>query len=125
MVCRCPRRVVHAVRDRAFLPGPVDWWEVNGSLLVLPLSPLEMLRFGHTLLVFWLNCLKETECFCRGHDGGTARQRTEEQAAFWKAEHVARFVSPTETTEEHVGQRGAARDERRREDGRGQGGEQK
>ena len=38
---------------------------------------------------------------CRGHDGGTARKRTEEQTAFWEAGHVAGAASPSETTEEH------------------------
>ena len=49
------RRLVHAVRDRAFLPGPPgiwssDWVNVHSSAVLL-----KTLFIGPTLLVFWLN----------------------------------------------------------------------
>ena len=37
----------------------------------------------------------------RGHDGSTARKRTEGHTAFWEAEHVAEPVCVNEPTEEH------------------------
>ena len=51
------RRLVHAVRDRAFLPGPPVFEIRNGSIFLLLLSVLRMLLSGPTLLVFWLNGL--------------------------------------------------------------------
>ena len=43
------RRVVHAVRDRAFLPGPVGIWDGGGSLLLWLLSHAMTLSYGHIL----------------------------------------------------------------------------
>ena len=37
----------------------------------------------------------------RGHDGSTARKKTEGPTAFWEAQHVAGRVSRNEPTEEH------------------------
>ena len=51
------RRLVHAVRDRAFLPGPSGQDGECGSLLLLHLSLLMMLGLGHTLSGSWLSGL--------------------------------------------------------------------
>ena len=50
------RRLVHAVRDRAFLPGPPGiwssgWFQVPAARCLV----LETLLFGLILLVFWLS----------------------------------------------------------------------
>ena len=49
------RRLVHAVRDRAFLPGPPGLWILIGSIFLLLLSVLLILHFGPILLVSWLS----------------------------------------------------------------------
>ena len=49
------RRLVHAVRDRAFLPGPLGLWSLIGSIFLLLLSVLLILHFGPILLVSWLS----------------------------------------------------------------------
>ena len=51
------RRLVHAVRDRAFCLGQQAFGRVNGSLLPLHLSLLRMLGLGHILLEFGLSLL--------------------------------------------------------------------
>ena len=47
------RRLFHAVRDRAFLPGPFGI--LNGFIFLLLLSVLKMLHIVPVHLVFWLN----------------------------------------------------------------------
>ena len=49
------RRLVHAVRDRAFLPGPLAFGTRNGFRFQLLSSVLRMLLCGLTLLGFWSN----------------------------------------------------------------------
>ena len=50
------RRLVFAVRDRAFLPGPpLGFGVLSGVRFPLLLFLVQMLIFGLTLLVFWLN----------------------------------------------------------------------
>ena len=49
------RRLVHAVRYRAFLPGPPGIWDGVGSMFLHPLSVLMILLVGLTSLVSWLN----------------------------------------------------------------------
>ena len=51
------RRLVHAVRDRAFLPGPPGIWDSEWVLYLLLLYVLLILLIGPTLLVFWLSGL--------------------------------------------------------------------
>ena len=51
------RRLVHAVRDRAFLSWLLASWRVSGLHFLLLLSLLLMLGLGHTLLDFWLSLL--------------------------------------------------------------------
>ena len=50
------RRLVHAVRDRAFLPGPPGLWDILiGSIFLLLLSVLLILHCGQKLLDSWLS----------------------------------------------------------------------
>ena len=49
------RRLVHAVRDRAFLPGPLVFGALSGFRFLLLLSVMRMLLFGLTHQVFWLS----------------------------------------------------------------------
>ena len=50
------RRLVHAVRDRAFLPGPPGIWQFwSGFRFQLLPSVLRILLFGLIPLVFWLS----------------------------------------------------------------------
>ena len=49
------RRLVFAVHDRAFLPGPLGCGLLSGVRFLLLLFPVQMLIFGLTLLVFRLN----------------------------------------------------------------------
>ena len=49
------RRLVHAVRDRAFLSGPLGIWDWSGLLCLHLPSVLMTLFLGPTLLVFWLS----------------------------------------------------------------------
>ena len=51
------RRLVHAVRDRAFLPGPPGLWDSDWVNFLLLLSVLQTLHFGLIPLVFWLSGL--------------------------------------------------------------------
>ena len=57
VVCREWREVVHAVRDRAFLPGPAGIWEAGESLLLALLLAVVILSFGPILLGCWLSGL--------------------------------------------------------------------
>ena len=45
------RRVVHAVRDRAFLPGPAGIWDGEWGLVAATHVTFMMLSYGHILLV--------------------------------------------------------------------------
>ena len=47
------RRLVHAVRDRAFLPGPPGIWD--SEWVAVPASAICADDIGPTLLVFWLS----------------------------------------------------------------------
>ena len=49
------RRLVHAVPDRAFLPGSGTSGSLSGLLYLLHLLLLRMLKFGPTLLGSWSN----------------------------------------------------------------------
>ena len=49
------RRLVHAVRDRAFLPGDLVFGIRNGFKFLLLPSVLRILLFGLILLVFWFS----------------------------------------------------------------------
>ena len=49
------RRLVHAVRDRAFLPGPPGFCIRDGFRFLLLPFVLRILLFGLILLVFWLS----------------------------------------------------------------------
>ena len=51
------RRLVHAVRDHAFLPDHRAFEMVSGSFLLLHLTLLVMLRIGHTRSGSWLSGL--------------------------------------------------------------------
>ena len=45
------RRVVHAVRDRAFLLGPAGIWDWEWALLLRLILLVMILSYGHILLV--------------------------------------------------------------------------
>ena len=49
------RRLVHAVRDQAFLPRPPGIWDLDGFMFLHLLTVLKTLLVGPTLLVSWLN----------------------------------------------------------------------
>ena len=49
------RRLVHAVRDRAFLPGPPGLWDSDWLIFLLLLSVLLILHFGLIPLDSWLS----------------------------------------------------------------------